>query len=141
LLRIIIFVLLCSSQLYAKQVDLFAVDEQQMNADFKQLNALEDFVLTHEGVTLEDLKNQDKEILHAFDDPGNFQGLASALRGGETPLGIPPFIWGFCLGIVGLVLVAVLAEDRDLTKKALYGCLVSGIIWAGIRITLGILFY
>jgi hypothetical protein len=141
MLRTIFFLLLFSSQLYAKNLDLFAIDQQQMNADFQSLNALEDFVLTHEGITLQDLKNQDKQILNGLDEPGNFKGLASTLRGGETPLGIPPFVWGFCLGLVGLVLVAVLAEDREMTKKALYGCLVSAVIWAGIRITLGILFY
>ena len=43
----------------------------------------------------------------------------------EPPLGVPSLLWGFCLGIVGVVIVHLVAEDRAETRKAIIGCAIS----------------
>jgi hypothetical protein len=123
----------------AGNADLFKIDDQKINADFAALNRLENYIEQNKGTTIYDLEKSNQHLLSGMDEnPDNFNGLSSTLRGGETPLGIPAFIWGFCLGIVGLVLVAVLAENKELTKKALLGCVVSGLLSLGIRIAFSI---
>lgn len=45
----------------------------------------------------------------------------------EPPLGIPGFVWGFCFGLIGLVIVYVAMEKGSAREKeaknAMYGCL------------------
>lgn len=49
------------------------------------------------------------------------------------PLGIPGFLWGFCLGIVGLLVVFLVMDDSPNRRKhvtsALWGMLAWVIIW------------
>ena len=54
-------------------------------------------------------------------------------------LGIPSFLWGCGLGVVGILVVYIVSdEDKVETKKALWGCLawtavvvVADVIWWG----------
>jgi cytochrome c biogenesis protein CcdA len=51
----------------------------------------------------------------------------------EPPLGIPSFLWGCILGVVGILLVYILTDgDKAETKKALWGMLV----WIGVWVVL-----
>ncbi len=47
----------------------------------------------------------------------------------EPPLGIPSFIWGFCLGVVGILIVYLTTEDTEEAKKALLGCVIANALW------------
>ena len=48
----------------------------------------------------------------------------------EPALGIPGFWWGCVLGPVGILVVYLVTEnDKEEVKKALYGCIVSGVFW------------
>jgi hypothetical protein len=54
--------------------------------------------------------------------------MTFAAAGGERPpLGIPGFLWGFCLGLIGMLIVYLaMSEGPDRKKQvtnALYGCL------------------
>lgn len=111
------------------------LDEEQISREFAELNQLEKFVAEHEGLSLAELQTNYPQVLENFkDNPENFNGMEKIVRGGgETPLGIPAFIWGCVLGIIGLVIVALVADDRELTKQALYGCIVSALIGIGLR--------
>jgi hypothetical protein len=51
------------------------------------------------------------------------------MRRGDPPLGIPSFVWGLCFSVTGIALVHFIAEDRDETMKALWGCLVGGAVY------------
>jgi len=56
------------------------------------------------------------------------------LEGSEnSPVGIPGFWWGFCFGILGLVVVYVAMEDgqerKEQAKNALYGCIISTVVF------------
>jgi hypothetical protein len=108
--------------------ETFNYDEQQINADFKQLEKIEKYVQKNEGTTLESLKSQNSELVSGI----NLSADASAaLMADELPLGIPAFWWGCVLGIIGILIVYLVTDkDKDQTKKALFGCL----IWTGIWI-------
>ena len=116
---------------FANDGALFQLDEKQIDQDFAQLNQLENYVETHNGVSLNEVKSSNPEVLsNLADDPKNFQSLGSTLSAaGENPLGIPAFVWGCVLGWVGILVVYLIAEDRELTKQAFYGCLVGGVAW------------
>lgn len=48
------------------------------------------------------------------------------------PLGIPSFLWGCLLSWVGLLIVYFLTDrDKDESRKALWGCLISTLLYGG----------
>jgi hypothetical protein len=132
----LVLVFTLTGRVMASDAELFKVDDQKINNEFSDLNKLENFVNANEGVTLEEVQANNVNVLDGLNEnPESFQGMGSTLRGGgDSPLGIPPFVWGLCLGWVGILIVYFVAEDRELTKKAFYGCLVGGLVYGVIYI-------
>lgn len=96
------------------------MNEQSINAEFEKLNKLEQYVTSHEGTTLEDVK--DSELTKDLNLDTN---VTNTVASGELPLNIPAFWWGCVLGLVGVLIVYLVTDkDKDQTKKALFGCLV-----------------
>lgn len=90
--------------------------------DFAQLNEIEAYV-NENGVTLENLKAENSALLNGITLSNE---SSASLIADELPLGIPAFWWGCVLTVLGVILVYVLTDqDKDQTKKALYGCLVT----------------
>jgi len=106
----------------AENADLFKVDDQEINAEFAQLNELEQFVEANEGLTLSEI-NTNNPLLQNLNNSSDILGVLSTLRG-EPPLGIPSFAWGACFGVAGIAIVYFVSDDRDETKKAFTGCVV-----------------
>lgn len=109
----------------ASVADLFTVDNATISAEMSDLNTLESFVEMNQGVTLTDVQSMNSvltaNILTAEESP--FSQASILRRGGDAPLGIPSFVWGLCLGVPGLAIVYFVADDKEETTKALYGCL------------------
>jgi hypothetical protein len=126
----LVLVLTLTGRVMASDAELFKVDDQKINSEFADLNKLENYVNANEGVTLEEVQANNVNVLDGLNEnPESFQGMGSTLRGGgDSPLGIPPFVWGCVLGWVGILIVYFVAEDREMTKKAFYGCLVGGLV-------------
>jgi hypothetical protein len=94
--------------------------------EFEKLNSIENYVVTHQGTTLEGLQNSKSTLL---DDITLSSDISSSIDSSDLPGNIPPFWWGFCLSFVGLIVVLILADgDKDSAKKAIVGCLVSGAV-------------
>ncbi len=90
--------------------------------DFAQLNEIEAYVNAND-VTLENLKSENSALLNGITISND---SSASLLADELPLGIPAFWWGCVLTVLGVILVYVLTDqDKDQTKKALYGCLVT----------------
>jgi hypothetical protein len=102
--------------------DLFKVDDQEINAEFAQLNDLEQFVEANEGLTLSEI-NTNNPLVQNLNNSSDILGVLSTLRG-EPPLGIPSFAWGACFGVAGIAIVYFVSDDRDETRSALTGCVV-----------------
>ncbi len=101
-------------------------NEQAVNAEFEKLNKLEQYVTSHEGTTIEDVKNT--ELTENLNLDTN---VANAVAAGELPLNIPAFWWGCVLGLLGVLAVYLITDkDKEQTKKALYGCLAWTVVWA-----------
>jgi hypothetical protein len=105
-----------------ENADLFKVDDQEINAEFAQLNELEQFVEANEGLTLSEI-NTNNPLVQNLNNSSDILGVLSTLRG-EPPLGIPSFAWGACFGVAGIAIVYFVSDDRDETKKAFTGCVV-----------------
>lgn len=102
-------------------------DSQNINSEFDQINKIEKYVQANDGVTLSQLKSENSELLKGIDMEAQTMSTVAA---GELPAGIPAFWWGCILTVVGVVLVYVLTDnDKEQTKKALMGCLVTGAAW------------
>jgi hypothetical protein len=105
-----------------ENADLFKVDDQEINAEFAQLNELEQFVEANQGLTLSEI-NTNNPLVQNLNNSSDILGVLSTLRG-EPPLGIPSFAWGACFGVAGIAIVYFVSDDREETKKAFTGCVV-----------------
>jgi hypothetical protein len=126
--------LVVGSTFASASADIFTIDEARIEADFAELNTLDAYLDEHEGLSLEDLQNSGAAMSLNL-SPETMNGLAAM---SEAPLGIPSFLWGCVLGWVGILIVYLVSEDKDETKKALYGCLAwtaVGILWYVLWIT------
>lgn len=111
-------------------------NEQAVNAEFEKLEKLEQYVTSHEGTTIEDVK--DTELTKDLKLDTN---VTSTIASGELPLNIPAFWWGCVLGLVGVLIVYLVTDkDKEQTKKALIGCLVFAAIWVVYVVAVGSLF-
>lgn len=107
------------------ETPVLKMDENSIDAEFEQLNKLEEYVNANKGVTADDVKNTEVAKDLKLDT-----NVTAAVAVDELPAGIPAFWWGCILGILGVILVYVLTDkDKEQTKKALYGALIWIAVW------------
>jgi hypothetical protein len=106
---------------------LFSIDEQRIATEMADINSVEQLV-NSSNATLSQLQNEDNHLVSSA--LVSSYGAASIAASGEPPLGIPSFAWGFCFGILGILLVYVITEDRGETQKAFYGCIVWTVLYS-----------
>lgn len=111
---------------YASQADLFSVNSDAIYAEMAELVELEAHVATT-NQTYTELQFEESALIANLSVADGMSGMY-LLEG--PPLGIPSFLWGFCLGVPGLAVVYFVTEDSDETKKALWGCVISGVVSA-----------
>ncbi len=111
----------------------FQDDLSRLDNDFAGMTELE-LLVEANNATYSQLASENNALLNNVTKDNN---IASSLLGSVAPdgdrlLGIPGFWWGFCLGILGVILVYVAVEgDAKKTegKKALIGCAVWTVIY------------
>lgn len=103
----------------------FSYDRTAVDADFSGLEKLETFIQQHPETTLEELRVEKNPLVQDMDMSSG--GIMSSLGYGDPPLGIPSFFWGCLLGWVGMLIVYLITEDTDETKKALWGCVTASV--------------
>ncbi len=122
--------------LLANDADLFKLDYNAVQAEFSQLNQLADMVKSNSDMTYSALKLEHGNLIESM----NLVSDSSLPSDTKNPvLGIPSFLWGCGLGVVGILVVYIVSdEDKVETKKALWGCLawtavvvVVDVIWWG----------
>lgn len=110
-------------------------EEINLDQEFSQLNAIENHINKNNGVTLQQLEENNSTLLDGITIEKESKAT-SFLSASET-LGIPPFWWGFCLGFWGIIIVYIISDnDKAATKKALNGCITIGVATAAIYIIL-----
>ncbi|HKK43812.1 MAG TPA: hypothetical protein VJ963_15455 [Bacteroidales bacterium] len=122
--------------LFANDADLFNLDYNAVEAEFSQLNQLADMVKSNSDMTYSALKLEHGNLIESM----NLVSESSLPSDTKNPvLGIPSFLWGCGLGVVGILVVYIISdEDKAETKKALWGCLtwtavvvVVDVVWWG----------
>ncbi|MCP9769709.1 hypothetical protein EGI22_17535 [Lacihabitans sp. LS3-19] len=107
------------SQIHAE--DVFT--KPNTDQEFHQLNKIEAFVNANEGKTLANIKTENPELVANLNISDN---VSASILEGELPGNIPAFWWGFCLGILGILLLYLLTDgDKDAVNKAVKGCAIS----------------
>jgi hypothetical protein len=115
-----------------------------MEQEFAGLNALEQEVDAR-NVTYNDLAAENSALLNNVTEN---QDLGNALLGAggsgdDNALGIPGFWWGFCLLLVGVLIVALTIDNdrakKEQIRKALIGCVVGVGGWLLFWLLLGVL--
>ncbi|MEM6344252.1 MAG: hypothetical protein AAF927_10245 [Bacteroidota bacterium] len=104
---------------------LFVLDEAAVYQSVEELTQLEQYLSTQPEVSLSQLQASGDPMIADIQFSSDH-----SLNLTEPPLGIPSFIWGFCLGFIGMAVVYFVTEDREEVMSALYGCLVAGAISA-----------
>ncbi len=97
----------------------FGYDARKVTAELAPIAKAEQYVITHDA---------DLAALQASGTLSSGVTIRAWDPDEGPPLGIPSFLWGCCLGVIGILLVYVLTDgDRDQTKKALWGCVVGSL--------------
>jgi hypothetical protein len=112
----------------------FNDDLNAMEQAFSGLSTLEQSVDAR-NVTYHELAAENSALLNSVTEN---QDLGNALlgaggKGDEEALGFPSFWWGFLLGLIGVLIVALVVDDgseKEQVKKALIGCVVGYVIFS-----------
>ena len=109
---------------------VLVLDESALNEAMLELNELDEFLNDNVGITFADLESAESALIVNVENSTAPLGMDQE---NEPPLGIPSFLWGCLLGVVGILIVYILTDgDKIETKKALWGMLV----WVGISVVL-----
>lgn len=105
----------------------FSFDESLLDPSMDRLTDLEAYVWENPGTSLSELQANKHPIVEGMNlvDTASQSPMGIA---GDGPAGLPSFLWGFCLGAIGILIVWLVTEDNDELKKSLMGCLVSSLI-------------
>jgi hypothetical protein len=98
---------------------------EESEIDFSEINQVEALVMQNPELTFQEIENYSPQLLENFDTAAKISASAAFM---DSDTGIPPFWWGFCLGIWGIIIVLIITDkDKDSINKAFRGCLVSGL--------------
>ncbi len=102
-------------------------DESEVYAAMADLNQLDQYLQTNVAQSYSDVAKENSAILSGVSATSSLP--ASGPANSQTALGIPSFLWGCVFGIIGVLIVYLMTDkDKEQTKKALWGCGVSGAV-------------
>ena len=121
--------------IFANDADLFKLDYNAVQAEFTQLNQLATMVTSNKDLTYSALLLADGNLVTSL----KLVPESALPDGTKNPvLGIPSFLWGCGLGVVG-ILVVYLVSDKNMveTKKAFWGC----ITWTAVVVIVDVVWW
>ena len=121
--KILIILLTVPFLSFGNQADLFELDNQKVDSYMKNLEIVEDLVVKNEADYSSTL-----QLNPSIYDNVNLSSHSNFSLVYGPPLGIPSFAWGLCCGLPGLAVVYFIADDKEETKKAFYGCVTSTVV-------------
>ena len=118
---------LATNNVFAGNAELFEIDRDFIKMEFQELNELEGFVMANSGMSFNDLMKSG--YAHAINlTTLSPLGASFAFKNGG-PLGIPSFLWGCAFGVVGILVVYLVTEEKDQAMKSLWGCVTGTVVW------------
>ena len=123
-LGFLLIAVLMSANVFARNASLFSYNHAKVEKALVSATVLDHFVSNN--VLTADQLNIDNPVV------ANLKVSANApVMGPNSALGIPGFIWGLVFNLTGVLIVYLVTEDQEETKKAFYGCIVNSLISAG----------
>lgn len=129
-LTLITILLLLFTVIKANESNLFSVDNAKIKTEMTSLANLENYVENNQGVEYQDVQTLNNSLLENVlpIEQSPLSQNSTLKKRGDSPLGIPSFVWGLCLGIPGIAVVYFVADDKDETMSAFWGCVVSSAV-------------
>lgn len=100
-------------------------DDSEIYAAFAEVSDLDQYLAQNDNKTYTDVSQENGTLLNGISASTTLPFTASS---DELVMGIPSFLWGCVFGWVGLLVVYLVLENKEQTKKALYGCVVSTVV-------------
>jgi len=121
--------------IFANDANLFKLDYNAVRAEFTQLDQLAVMVTSNSDLTYNMLKLSDGNLIESL----RLVSESALPTGEKNPvLGIPSFLWGCGLGVVGMAVVYIVSnQNMDETKKSLWGCLT----WTAVVVVLDLVWW
>ncbi len=120
--------LLIAGTSMAGQTGLFSYNQEAVEVAMNDLTSLENFVLENPGVSLSDMIASENELVAEMTHSSSYYGFDMM---NDKALGIGGFLWGCCLGPIGVLVVWLVADDPAETKRSLIGCVVNALLGGG----------
>ncbi len=98
----------------------FSYDRIVVEQQVAQLTLLENYLAENPEATLSQVLTEGNYLVHGWSSSSDLGGVS--LLSGKIS-GIPSYMWGCCLGWVGVLYVALEGKDNNETRLALYGAL------------------
>jgi hypothetical protein len=92
---------------------------------FAEVSSLDQYLAENNDKTFADISQENGSLLNGISATTTLPFSASS---DELVLGIPSFFWGCVFGWVGLLVVYLVLENKDQTKKALTGCVIGTLV-------------
>lgn len=111
----------------------FQDDLSRLDKEFAGMTQLEQLV-DERNATYSTLAAENNTLLNTVTSDNDIAAslLGSVAPDGDRLLGIPGFWWGFCLGLLGVILVYVAVEGdarKSEGKKAIIGCAIWSVLY------------
>ena len=93
-------------------------DLKSYDQELEGLQSLENLV-TEKEMTAEQLKDAGNDLIYFLDENASVSSTIMSMAAPDDgrPLGIPGFVWGLILGCVGILIVYLTIDDKELRKK------------------------
>jgi hypothetical protein len=116
-LLLVLLSLFISTYTYAGNSKVFTYDYDKVEQTLSPLKSLESLI-TDKNISYKELREMENPLFSILNyNQNNGFGINSL----EPPLGIPSYLWGACGSFWGILLVYLITEDKEETKKAAYG--------------------
>ena len=115
-------------------VNPFQDDLSRLDQAFEGMSELEQ-VVESRNATYATLAAENHPLLQEIISDTDVAGtlIGAVAPSGDKLLGIGGFWWGFCLGLIGIILVYTAIEGdarKEQGRKSMLGCLVGTIFWS-----------
>ncbi len=118
-----------------KATQILDQKQAEIDAELMQLDQLSNFIQS-ENITHKELLENKSFDISKLNLKSTTSSSEFVAQGSDKVLGIPGFIWGFCLGLIGILIVFIAMEEGPDRKKEVRSALLGCIVWTVLYVVL-----